>query len=750
MTLLPASEPAGPATLTTLDFVRFYRANEWKPIPLNGKVPVTKEWQRLDLPPEQDERHFGNGQNVGLRLGSPSGGLVDIDIDDEVALRIASYFLPVSSFIFGRVSKPNSHWMYIVDPVPKTSRFQCPDGRVLIEVRSTGAQTMAPPSKHPEGELVSFAHSNGALPGPPSIVHADTLMLAVGRVAAAALLAKNLSEKGSRQDATLALAGGLLRAGWGEEEVRIFIRAITDGVDDEEASLRQSVVRSTMQKIQAGSDVRGWPSLAELVGDKVVQKACNWLGAKTDGIKVPQRSVAPDHDEFHCTDSGNARRFAVRFGSELKYVTHGKRGGSWSGWDGTKWHPDLQAAERAAKNVARELYQEASLGDSLGKRTQLAKWALCSESAERITAMLRLAQSEHEITAKPSEFDQQPWLLNVSNGVLDLRTSTLIPHNRELKLTKLAGTGYDAQAKCPRWDRFLLEIMDGKEELVTFLQRSVGYSLSGQTSEQYFFFCYGPGANGKTTFLEIIRDILGGYGQQAEFSTFLRKAHGSDGPRNDIANLQGARLVVAAELAGGRQFDESVLKQLTGGDSVRARYLYADEFEFRPEFKLWLAANQLPKLRPDHAMMRRIALIPFDVIIPRQNQDKHLSERLREELPGILAWAVRGHVMWKLQGLNVPQAVHNAVADYRAENDPISPFVEDCCELADKAETQASGLYSAYKNWWLENPGKRSASLQVESQRWFGERLADIGRLRRRKTRSGIVWDGIGLKQTRE
>ena len=268
----------------------------------------------------------------------------------------------------------------------------------------------------------------------------------------------------------------------------------------------------------------------------------------------------------------------------------------------------------------------------------------------------------------PAAFDQPPWLLNVLNGTVDLHTGILHEHRREDLLTKLAPVVYDPDATCPRWEAFLMRIMGDNVELVAFLQRAAGYALTGDTREEVIFILYGTGANGKSTFLEVLRALLEDYARQADFTTFL--ARRSDGVRNDVARLAGARFVTAVEAASGRRLDEALIKQLTGRDPVPARFLYQEYFEYYPEFKLFLATNHKPVIQgADEGIWRRIRLIPFAVTIPAAEQDRTLRATLRSELPGILNWAIQGCLAWQREGLGEAEAIQQATAAYRTEMD---------------------------------------------------------------------------------
>src|SRR3990167_1056257 len=356
-------------------------------------------------------------------------------------------------------------------------------------------------------------------------------------------------------------------------------------------------------------------------------------------VKVLPKNYA---NVYNLTDLGNAERLATRNSDYLKYVP----AWGWLSWNGARWAREEGAAWRLAKDTVRSIYAEAERGADEKERAAIATWAMRSESRDKISSMLTLAINETEIDTLPEVFDADPWLLNCTNGALDLRTCDPHPHNPADMITRIAGTLYDPDATCPLWLEYLDRIFAGNAALIGYLRRAVGYSLTRETGEQCLFFCYGTGANGKSTFLETIRALLGDYAQTAEFTTFLAKQ--SENVRNDIARMAGTRFIAAIEAGEGKRLAETLVKQLTGGDTVTARYLYQDYFEYRPAFKMWLAANHKPTIRgTDNAIWRRIRLVPFTVTIPEAERDSKLSSKLRGELPGILAWAIRGCLEWQ-------------------------------------------------------------------------------------------------------
>jgi putative DNA primase/helicase len=389
--------------------------------------------------------------------------------------------------------------------------------------------------------------------------------------------------------------------------------------------------------------------------------------------------------------------------------------------------------------TVRTIYLEAGAAANDRDRGGLTKHALKSEAEARLHAMVNLAKTEPEIPVSVTQLDADPWLLNCRNGTLDLRTGKLLPHRPENLCTKAIPVAFDAHAKCPQWISFLRRVMAENRALVQFLQRAIGYSLTGNTSEEVLFFLYGIGANGKSTFIETCRKLLGDYSQQADFDTFVTKKN--DGPRNDLARLTGARFVAAVEAAQGRQLAENVIKQVTGGDTIPARFLYHEYFEFLPQFKLFLVANHKPVVvGTDEAIWRRIRLVPFTVTIPPEERDKELREKLLRELPGILAWAVRRCLEWQRDGLGEPEAVSMATAEYRREMDVMADFIEEGCVLGEQETADAGLLYSTFQAWSEKN------GEEVLTQKKFGTQLRERG-FEAAKKKGRRCWLGLRLRQ---
>jgi putative DNA primase/helicase len=442
---------------------------------------------------------------------------------------------------------------------------------------------------------------------------------------------------------------------------------------------------------------------------------------------------------FNLTDLGNARRLVAQHGQDLRYCHLSKK---WWIWTGAVWAVDTTGEIiRRAKLTVAQLYQEAAAAGEK-EREAIAKFALRSEHEQRIKGMIRLAESEPSIPVTPGQMDANPWLLNCLNGTVDLKTGKLRPHDRGDLITRMAPIEFDPLAPCPLWEKFLDHIQKSNQDVISFIQRILGYALTGDCREQCLFLLWGGGANGKSTLLAIVSAILGKYAMQTPTETLLAKQKGEI--PNDIARLNGPRFVTAIEVSQGRRLAESLVKQLTGQDTIAARFLFGEYFDFKPQFKIFLGTNHKPIIKDtSHAMWRRIRLIPFPVKIPDKQQDKELPEKLQAEAPGILAWMVRGCLSWQHGGLGTPDEVIQATGDYQQEMDVIGDFILECCNTGPGASATAKELYQAYGSWAESNGEKRPVS-----QRAFGMSLTERGFDRKSGTGNISMWWGIGLKHS--
>ncbi len=441
------------------------------------------------------------------------------------------------------------------------------------------------------------------------------------------------------------------------------------------------------------------------------------------------------------TDIGNARRLVLRHGQNIRYCD---LAGRWYEWDGTRWAPDdILHVFSLAKDTVYGIKAEAANEEDADTKAAVHRWAKASQSRRSVEAMLVLARDDVAIT--PDDFDNDEWVLNVRNGIVDLRSGALVPHDRDKYITKLAPVDCDSASSCPEWYAFLARVLPDPA-VREYVQRAIGYSLTGSTVEQCMFIVYGTGRNGKSTFLETIGTMLGDYRMETPTSTLMASKRDDDGaPRNDVARLKGARMVTAMEAEEGRRLAESRIKELCGGDMISARFLHREFFQFRPTHKLWLRANHKPIVRgTDEGIWRRIKLIPFTEYITDEELDEGLPERLlKQELPGILAWAVEGCLKWQKDGLREPAVVAQHTATYRNEMDVLGAFLDEHCEVGPMESVSSSELYATFREWAAEG------GEYLMSQTMFGRRLTDRG-FRREKSRDDnnrVWWHGVGLSQ---
>jgi putative DNA primase/helicase len=398
---------------------------------------------------------------------------------------------------------------------------------------------------------------------------------------------------------------------------------------------------------------------------------------------------------YPANDSERAVRFAAKFASELRYVKAWKQ---WLVWDGIRWNSDADGAVlRKAQEMPKLFLQEAAEITNDDCRRRAAVMASRAGDKNKIDAMINLAECQLGIAASPTLFDSDPFLLGVLNGVVDLRTGSFREARKEDYVIKQAGTAYDSKATCPRWEKFTSRILGGKAELISFIQRAVGYTLTGLIDEQVLFFLYGTGQNGKSTFVECLQQLLGSYMIKTTTALYTIDRHGKE-PETEIARLVGKRLVTGSETEEGAKLAESRVKDITGGDTLTGRVLYCPAFNFKPTHKLWIYGNHRPDVRGnDLGIWRRMRLIPFDVQIPDEERDPELLKKLLQEMPGILNWALKGCLEWRKNGLGTPNIVTDATADYQEEEDVIGEFIEERCVC--NGEIERSQLYAEYKIW---------------------------------------------------
>lgn len=447
--------------------------------------------------------------------------------------------------------------------------------------------------------------------------------------------------------------------------------------------------------------------------------------------------------EFSFSDLGNAGRFLKLHKDRVRYCALQK---CFYMFDGTRWARDESCAiEDLAKQIAAEVLMEIPPTKDQELIQAFRDWSLTSESRSRIDDALKLARSDRSIAVTPKEFDRDPWAFNVKNGTINLRTGLLRPHDRRDLISKLAGVAFEAGAKCPKFEAFILRIAGGDADLTGYLQRVAGYAMTARVSEQCMFMLYGEGANGKTTFLKVIQSICGEYATTISPELLVSKRT-EDHPTG-LTDLDGTRFVPTVEIDGDKKLAEALLKRLTGGDPIKARRMHENFYEFMPMFKLFLAANHKPEIRgDDHGIWRRIKLIPFIVTIPAAEQVDDYDEALfSEEGPGILNWMIAGCLEWqRRKGLDDPKAVTEATAEYQDEMDIIKRFIEERCIEKPDTSCPIDRLFKSF-NDWCESSKVRVVMTANKFSRRLGKKGFEV-----RHENGGNVRVGIDLRDSPE
>jgi putative DNA primase/helicase len=499
-----------------------------------------------------------------------------------------------------------------------------------------------------------------------------------------------------------------------------YIAGLVDGVPDRPSIGRYvQIVQGYAARRRFARDAEDAQRLA--LDPNVPTSALAEAGSRMSEIAATSRALPPRFSE-----EALALRFSRQYAEELRYVS---RWGHWMRWDGMRWADDDTLH---VFDLARGICRAASTECGDAHKATAVKLASKATSA----AVERLAAADRSHAATVDQWDLNCWLLNTPIGTIDLRTGEIQEHRRTEYITKItaAGPGGD----CPLWLLFLSRITGGDSELQSFLQRMVGYTLTGSTREHALFFLYGTGSNGKSVFLSTLSGLLADYAKTAPSSSFT--ASTTEQHPTDLAGLRGARFVTAIETEDGARWAESKIKSLTGGDKIAARFMRCDFFEFVPEFKLVIAGNHKPGLRSvDEAIRRRLHLVPFTVTIPQNERDPKLGEKLRAEFGGILTWAILGCLAWQQDGLNPPAIVRNATKDYLAAEDAIGRWLEDRCITEEACWTTGAALFSDYKAW-SERTGERATSQKRLTQALEGRGFVQ------ERTRVARGFAGIGLR----
>lgn len=775
--------------MNTLEHALHYAARGWRvaPIPAGLKHPGRDQWQTLATTDERTVivwfteygawRHDTAPTDYGVCIAT-GNGLVVIDVDEHgmvsggdtlADLEAEHGHLPAT---MEAITGNGGRHLYFT--VPDGVDIRNDAGTILgpgLDVRGAGGQVVAPPTVHPvSGQRYEWESSSSPFDGiAPAPMPAWLLSLLTtpqaprearrepsprqpgqdlpGDVFAASVTWPELLEpdgwtlhsarhdhrggsgyelwtrpgKDVREGASASLYYG------GSDVLKVFTTTPPPGLVSGETYTKFGYLSATRfqgNHSAAAADVRATMGLAPSSPPLATL------------IARPLDPATPANDEdgespidgLPFTDLGNARRLVTSWGAEIR---HAPQLGTWLTWDGNRWAEDITGeVHRKAKATVDALETQLAVTPGDEDRKKLFGHWMRSQSSPRLAAMVEVARTEPAIPVRVSELDADPWALNTRGGVIDLRSGEVAGHDRRALVTRLAPVAFDPAAGCPTWDWFVHWAMQGDEELVAFLRRAVGYSLTGLVDEQCLFFCHGQGANGKSTLLGVLERLMGDYAIAAEPDLLIASNH--ERHPTGIADLLGRRLAIVQEVEEGRRLAEATVKQLTGGDMIRARRMRQDFFEFAPTHKLWMAANHRPNVRgTDHAIWRRIHLIPFEATVT--DPDPRLVDKLVKELPGILNWALAGLAEWRSAGLRLPDKVRSATAEYRAEEDHVGRFIAECCEVGRGFSVPVTELRQAYEHWCSET-GESAWSATALGKN-LTDRGNDVGHSPDRRTR---------------
>ena len=419
-------------------------------------------------------------------------------------------------------------------------------------------------------------------------------------------------------------------------------------------------------------------------------------------------------------DTGNADRFIDRYGNLYKYSYIANK---FYIYDGMKWKIDDKGSIRKLIDEMIESIKDEKIihGDDVTEEEAREVFQKYYKKTRGTQAKKNIMNElMHRRPATPDDFDRDDMLINVANGYIDLTSRELYKHDINKMFSQITNTDYTEKMQPAVWLDFLNDIFAGDQKVIRYIQKALGYSLTGSTREQIMFILFGKGRNGKSIFVEVISEILGDYSNNMQAKSLMVKKN--DNVNTDIARLSKARFVTSSEPNEGFRFDEGLIKQLTGGDKVTARFLYAEEFEYTPKFKIWVSTNHKPIIRgTDDGIWRRLVLIPFDVQIPEEKVDKDLKYKLLREAPAILNWMAEGAYMWMQEGLAMPEKLKEAVQKYRNEMDTLGQFIEDCCKVDKNSSEKVSNLHQAYKTWSNDN----LTSTKVLGMKSFSQKMEE-------------------------
>ena len=677
-----------------------------------GKHPRIKNWgEEATTDPEKIKAWWlkAPSANIGIPMGEKSG-LVALDVDtrhngDQSLKEMLAELGDLPETVTATTGSGGKHFVFKY--TEELALKNVVGFREGLDVRTQGGLIVAAPSMHASGS--AYRWDDGKSPFDMPAAEMPKWLVEEIQKVGTQLTTKKKAEKpaprqkikeGGRNNHLTSLAGSLRRKGISEDGILATLRA--ENTDRLEPPLDDETVEAIAKSI-----TRYQPE--------------------------------EDQQDYKLTDVGNAERFVYMFKDSVKYCAVYKK---WFIWNGRFWEQDdTGKIITYAIECVRSIIHAADLLPEGDKRKTMIHHSLKSESSGKLRSLLEIASGMPDITIRSEELDANPWLINAQNGTINLKTGKLQEHRAADYITKMCRANYDPDCAIPLWAELLQKITLGNNQLQRYIQKAFGYALTGDTSEQALFILYGTGSNGKSTLLNVFSELMATYSTSTPSDTFMQKKN--DSVNNDIARLKGARFVAAIEMEEGKRMAESLIKSVTGGDKLVTRFLYGEFFEYVPQFKVFLAVNHKPNIRDTtNSIWRRIKLMPFEATFTEQERDKHFPAKIMaSELPGILAWAVQGCLLWQQEGLQMPDSVNTATRKYQEEMDSFSNFFRECCVEREGGRVSNKMLRAKYDEWCREN-GEYALT-----QRPFSAKLIERGYEKKNSAGNGALeWYGFALR----
>ena len=677
-----------------------------------GKHPRIKNWgEEATTDPEKIKAWWlkAPSANIGIPMGEKSG-LVALDVDtrhngDQSLKEMLAELGDLPETVTATTGSGGKHFVFKY--TEELALKNVVGFREGLDVRTQGGLIVAAPSMHASGS--AYRWDDGKSPFDMPAAEMPKWLVEEIQKVGTQLTTKKKAEKpaprqkikeGGRNNHLTSLAGSLRRKGISEDGILATLRA--ENTDRLEPPLDDETVEAIAKSI-----TRYQPE--------------------------------EDQQDYKLTDVGNAERFVYMFKDSVKYCAVYKK---WFIWNGRFWEQDdTGKIITYAIECVRSIIHAADLLPEGDKRKAMIHHSLKSESSGKLRSLLEIASGMPDITIRSEELDANPWLINAQNGTINLKTGKLQEHRAADYITKMCRANYDPDCAIPLWAELLQKITLGNNQLQRYIQKAFGYALTGDTSEQALFILYGTGSNGKSTLLNVFSELMATYSTSTPSDTFMQKKN--DSVNNDIARLKGARFVAAIEMEEGKRMAESLIKSVTGGDKLVTRFLYGEFFEYVPQFKVFLAVNHKPNIRDTtNSIWRRIKLMPFEATFTEQERDKHFPAKIMaSELPGILAWAVQGCLLWQQEGLQMPDSVNTATRKYQEEMDSFSNFFRECCVEREGGRVSNKMLRAKYDEWCREN-GEYALT-----QRPFSAKLIERGYEKKNSAGNGALeWYGFALR----